>query len=356
MANPPASRRLALANCCYRLLLLAYPARFRRAYGHEMAQTFRAVCNETWRAEGNPGLVRLWGLTLSDLIVTSCKEHLQSLFLHLKRFLNRSSASDLESLLLTTPLRLQIAQHTDIGCTRSVNEDSLLTVLPKDPQILQKQGALFVVADGMGGHAYGERASALAVQTVREAYYQNGNLTIQDALAQAVQQANHLIYHENKQKQPGDNPQMSMGTTCIAAVLQEKALVVANVGDSRAYVIHQGKIRQVSRDHSVVADMVLAGQITAEEARHHARRNMIYRCLGEIAEVEIDLFDEIVEDGDALLLCTDGLSGLLTEDEMLKIVETYQPEECVRQLIAQANAAGGTDNITAIVVRVESQD
>ncbi|HET8840575.1 MAG TPA: Stp1/IreP family PP2C-type Ser/Thr phosphatase [Ktedonobacteraceae bacterium] len=356
MARLPTARKLALADRCYQLLLLTYPAKFRRTYGYEMAQTFRTACRETWSEEGSLGLARFLGLTLYDLIMTSCKEHGKSLLLHLKRLTNHPSTTPLESLLLTTPLHLQIAQNTDTGCIRSINEDNLITVLPEDPEILQKKGALFVVADGMGGHTHGERASALAVHTVREAYYQDERLKISESLLQAMQQANKLICQENERTRLTGDARNAMGTTCIAAVLQEMQLVVANVGDSRAYVIHEGQIRQISRDHSLVADMVLAGQITAEEARHHEKRNVIYRCLGQIAEVEIDVFEETVEDGDVLILCTDGLSGLVTEEEMLRIVEIYQPEESVQQLIAQANAAGGPDNITAIVVRVEARN
>lgn len=349
------SRQVALADRCYRLLLLTYPAHFRRAYGNEMAQTFRASCRETLDAEGSLGLLRLYSSTLFDLLTTSLKEHFQSLLWRLKSLNNALSPAGLDSLALAAPLRLQVAQHTDIGCKRTTNEDNLLSVLPENPQILQDKGALFVVADGMGGHTHGERASELAVNTVREIYYQDEHQDTPAALIHAIQEANVLIYAENLALTGAANDKTCMGTTCIAAVLQGQKLTVANVGDSRAYVIHEGQMRQISQDHSLVANLIRAGLITPAEARHHEQRNVIYRSLGTQAEVEVDVFEETVAEDDILVLCSDGLSGLVEDDEILRIVASSQPAESVQQLIARANAAGGPDNITAIVVRVTEQ-
>ena len=346
------ARRLALTDRCYRLLLLIYPARFRRAYGYEMAQTFRASCRETFSAEGGLGLLRLCGSTLFDLLTTSLKEHLQTLLALLKQLSGSLSPSGLDALALTAPLRLQVAQQTDIGCKRTTNEDNLLTVLPENPQILQNKGALFIVADGMGGHTRGDRASELAVNTVREVYYRDERESRADALIHAMQEANALIYKENIANTGVFDAKTSMGTTCISAVLQGHTLIIANVGDSRAYVVHEGQIRQISQDHSLVANLLREGIITPEQARNHEQRNVIYRSLGTQAEVEVDVFVERVAEGDMLILCTDGLSGLVEDDEMRRIVEFSPPEESARQLIARANAAGGPDNITAIVVRV----
>ena len=356
MATLSRPRQVVLAERCYRLFLLAYPIPFRRSYGYEMAQTFRDGCREALSEEGNWGLARFCGLTLYDLVTTSVKEHLKSLLLHLKHLTGKSSPSGLDPMLLTAPLRLQVAHHTDIGCKRSVNEDNLMTVLPEDLRTLREKGALFVVADGMGGHSHGERASELAVNTVREVYYESEGESISTSLTEAIRQANVLIYDENRARTDAFDAQKGMGTTCIAAVLKERTLTVANVGDSRVYVIHEGQMRQISQDHSLVAEMVRAGILTSEQANHHEKRNVIYRSLGAGPDVEVDVFEETVAEGDALILCTDGLSGLVDEAEMLYIVETYQPEESVRQLISRANAAGGPDNITAIVVRVDSED
>lgn len=349
----PTPRLIVWAERCYRTLLLAYPKTFRRAYAEEMAQTFRESCRDTLHEKGRWGFVHLCGLIFADLVATVCTERIKACIEYLRHLFGLHLA--FESAMLTAPLFLQIAQHTDIGLKRSINEDNLITVVPEDPQQLQHKGALFVVADGMGGHTQGDRASELAVTTVREAYYQAENVDNATALVQAMQAANLHIYNENRTKNHDVDDKMSMGTTCIAAVLQEQTLLVANVGDSRVYVVHQGQMRQVSQDHSLVARLVREGTITAEQARTHEKRNMIYRCFGEHAEVEVDLFEERVEEGDTLVLCTDGLSGLVDDTEILQIVETYKPEECVQQLIARANAAGGPDNITAVVVRVTPQ-
>ena len=144
-----------------------------------------------------------------------------------------------------------------------------------------------------------------------------------------------------------------MGATCVAAVLHEQMLHVANVGDSRVYVLHDGQLRQVTKDHSVAAQLVERGEISPAEARTHEQRSRLYRALGE-AVVDVDLFTEPVQEGDTLILCTDGLWGTLEDEELRAIVEEHGPEESVQQLIARANEAGGPDNVTAIVVQVSA--
>src|SRR6266700_2902074 len=250
--------------------------------------------------------------------------------------------------MLSPLFQFNVAARTDIGCVRENNEDSLLSVVPEDIQILQAKGALFIVADGMGGHNSGEVASSLVVNALREAYYQDHDNDLGAALQRSVVQANQALLHESDRR--GDAK--PMGSTCIAAVLHGSALYVANVGDSRAYVVHQGAIRQISQDHSVVADELRKGLITEEEARIHPKRNIIYRSLGYNGQPEVDLFTESVEEGDVLFLCTDGLSGLIFNDEIRAMLGLYNPEECVERLIALAKERGGPDNITALIVRV----
>ncbi|HEY1352003.1 MAG TPA: Stp1/IreP family PP2C-type Ser/Thr phosphatase [Ktedonobacteraceae bacterium] len=352
MTSTRLPRQVALADRCYRLLLLTYPTPFRQIYGYEMAQAFRAGCCEALHAAGGLGMLRLCGFTLGDLIVSALKEHGRALLLRLKQLAGVFSPTGLDALALAAPLHLQVAQRTDLGRKRGVNEDNLVTVLPEDPQVFKEKGALFVVADGMGGHTRGERASEFAVATVREVYYREAHREIVPLLVHAFEQANARIYAETPPIDRQGDTQVSMATTCIAAVLQDQTLTVANVGDSRVYVVHAGQIRQVSRDHSLVADMVRAGTLTPEQARYHEKRNIIYRCLGTQAQVEVDVFVEEVAQGDRILLCTDGLSGQLDDEEILRIVETSSPQDCVGELIARANATGGPDNITAIVVHV----
>ena len=248
-------------------------------------------------------------------------------------------------------LPLHAALHTDVGRKRPINEDSVASVIPDDPRVLLKKGALFIVADGLGGHAKGEVASRLTVEAVSNVYYQEKQSSdIASLLLHAIQRANEVIY---QQIDVEDKTSFgAMGSTCTAAVLHNNVAYIANVGDSRAYMIHQGLVRQISQDHSWVAEQVQAGRLTQEQARGHARGNIITRCLGTHANVDVDIFVEPVQDGDALLLCSDGLSNFVSNEELSAFVEQCEPQESVTNLVACANERGGTDNITTVVVRV----
>jgi len=249
---------------------------------------------------------------------------------------------------LSKQLRLDVAQLTDVGRKRSHNEDNMAYVTPQDTQVVTKKGSLFIVADGMGGHAAGEIASELAVETISNAYYQDDNENVATALLYAIKRANTLIH----QRSAENMLRSGMGTTCVAMVICGNVAYIANVGDSRAYIVHGGQIKQVSQDHSWVAEQVRAGLLTEDQARSHAQRNVITRCLGTQTEVEVDIFAEVVEEHDTVVLCTDGLSGLVNDAELCTIVEQYAPQESVYHLVERANEHGGPDNITAIVVRV----
>jgi len=251
--------------------------------------------------------------------------------------------------LATKQLRLDVAQLTDVGRKREHNEDNMAYVIPKDQQIMAKKGALFIVADGMGGHAAGEVASEIAVDTVSNVYYQDDSDDVAISLLHAIKRANALIH----QRASENMLRSGMGTTCVAAVLRGNMAYIANVGDSRAYLLRQSQVKQVSQDHSWVAEQVRAGLLTEDQARTHAQRNVITRCLGTQADVEIDVFPEAIEESDALVLCTDGLSGLVSDDEIRRIVDQTAPQESVYHLVERANENGGPDNITAIVVSVQ---
>lgn len=245
-------------------------------------------------------------------------------------------------------LRLDVAQLTDVGRKREHNEDNMAHVIPNDPQVMTKKGALFIVADGMGGHAAGEVASEIAVDTISNVYYQEESEDTATSLIQAIKRANMQIH----QRAAENMLRSGMGTTCVAAVLRGNMAYIANVGDSRAYLLRNGQVKQVSRDHSWVAEQVRAGFLTEDQARTHAQRNVITRCLGTQADVDIDIFSERLEENDSLVLCTDGLSGLVGDEELLQVVERATPQESVYHLVERANQNGGPDNITAIVVRV----
>ena len=250
---------------------------------------------------------------------------------------------------MSKQLRLDVAQLTDVGRKRPHNEDNMAYVIPKDEHVMARKGALFIVADGMGGHAAGEVASEIAVDTVTVTYYQDDSEDIALSLMNAIKRANTIIH----QRAAENMLRSGMGTTCVSAVLRGKMAYIANVGDSRAYVIRQGHVKQVSQDHSWVEEQVRAGLLTRDQARSHAQRNVITRCLGTQVDVEVDVFTEELEDGDCLILCTDGLSGSVYEEDLRSIVEQYVPQESVYHLVERANENGGPDNITAIVVRVQ---
>ena len=250
---------------------------------------------------------------------------------------------------LAKQLRLDVAQLTDVGRKREHNEDNMAFVIPKDPLVMANKGALFIVADGMGGHAAGEVASEIAVDTVSNLYYQEDSDDVAVSLQRAIRRANASIH----QRAAENMLRTGMGTTCVAAVLRGNMAYIANVGDSRAYLLRGSQVKQISQDHSWVAEQVRAGLLTEDQARTHAQRNVITRCLGTQAEVDIDVFHEELNEGDSLVLCTDGLSGLVSDEELLHIVNQFVPQESVYHLVERANENGGPDNITAIVARVQ---
>lgn len=228
--------------------------------------------------------------------------------------------------------------RTDIGCVRDHNEDSLVVTPP-----------LFVVADGMGGHAAGEVASEICATTLAEKAPTTPDA---EALGHAVEAANAAIIQAVEE----GKGRAGMGTTCTAAVLEGERLVIAQVGDSRAYLLHQGKIQQLTRDHSLVAMMVEAGQLTPEEARVHPRRSVITRALGTDPATKPDLYEIDVETGDRLLLCSDGLYGMIDDEDIQAIMtRTADPQRCAAQLVNEAIAAGGGDNVTVIIADVAGQ-
>ena len=225
--------------------------------------------------------------------------------------------------------------RTDIGCLRDHNEDSLVVAPP-----------LFAIADGMGGHAAGEVASEIAVRVLSELAPEHPDGA---ALGHAVEEANRAVIqaaHEGRGRQ-------GMGTTMTAAMLEGERLVIAQVGDSRAYLLHQGKLQQLTRDHSLMADMIEAGQLTPEEARTHPQRSVITRALGSDTHLHPDIYEINVETGDRLLICSDGLSGMVFDNEIENTLRRVQdPQRCASQLVNEAIAAGGHDNVTVIVADV----
>lgn len=225
--------------------------------------------------------------------------------------------------------------RTDIGCIRQHNEDSLVVSPP-----------LFAVADGMGGHAAGEVASEIAVSTLAEFVPPHADA---EALGNAVIRANQEVITAAQDGRGREG----MGTTMTAAMLEGERLIIAQVGDSRAYLLHQGSLQQVTRDHSLVADLIEAGEITEQEARIHPQRSVITRALGSDPHMVADIYEINVEAGDRLLLCSDGLSGMITDQEIETTMQHIgDPQRCANMLVNEAIAAGGHDNITVIAVDI----
>lgn len=226
--------------------------------------------------------------------------------------------------------------RTEIGNVREHNEDSL-TVLPP----------LFAVADGMGGHEAGEVASEITINTLNDLAPQSADA---EALARAVVAANLNVIKAPSQGVGREG----MGTTLTAAILEKERLVIAQVGDSRAYLLHNGSLQQLTRDHSLMADMIEAGQLTEAEARVHPNRSVITRAIGSDPHMQPDLYELNAETGDRLLLCSDGICGMIEDHEIASIMrQAPSAQSCADQLVEAALAAGGFDNATAVVVDVE---
>ncbi|HUS38071.1 MAG TPA: PP2C family serine/threonine-protein phosphatase, partial [Pirellulales bacterium] len=241
------------------------------------------------------------------------------------------------------------AAISDIGMRRQNNQDSMNTVVAPERSYWEQRGHLYLVADGMGAHAAGELASKLAADGLPHIYAKHTDLEPALALRQAILEANNKIYekgHANAEFQ-------GMGTTCSALVLLPVGAIVGHVGDSRVYRLRDGKLEQLTFDHSLVWEMRAAGQIPANAENIHVPKNIITRSLGPNPVVKIDLegpFPMAV--GDRFLLCSDGLTGPVTDPELGAILASMSPDEAVQMLVDLANLRGGPDNITVIVVEV----
>jgi len=235
---------------------------------------------------------------------------------------------------------------TDVGRVRTHNEDYVDEYVPQDPQQLARKGALYIVADGMGGHQAGEVASEGAVKLVISQYYKDTSHDIGTSLVRAIRAANQMVYEQAQ----ADSTKTGMGTTLVAAVILGRKVYLANVGDSRAYLVHKAGITRITEDHSWVEEQVRAGLLTPEQAMRHPQKNLLTRALGTKPSVDVDLFEGELGKDDKLLLCSDGLTGRVEDRELASIVNQYAPEEAARRLVALANERGGNDNITVLIV------
>ena len=263
-----------------------------------------------------------------------------------------------------TGIRLNFAALTDVGRARAHNEDAVgfseppppelyprencFYLQPPSPMVRAAKGAIFIVADGMGGHQAGEVASRMAINRIIQNYYADPDPNIQTALIRAVQAANAEIY-AHAQASPA---QSGMGTTVVAAVVKDSGEVqIAHVGDSRAYFVRGKQIKQITKDHSWVQEQVEAGVLTPEQARTHPQRNVITRALGSKPDVLVDSHQGKLDPGDVLVLCSDGLSGLVSDEEIRQVVTSQPPQQAAHTLVNMANERGGTDNISVVVLK-----
>ncbi len=245
---------------------------------------------------------------------------------------------------------VKMGAKTDLGRVRDNNEDKFDFFEPEDPQTLALKGCFYAVADGMGGHSAGQIACELALKTVMAVYYAEPAADRDSCLRQAVREANSLIF-DTAAAIPD---RQGMGTTLTAAVLCEDTLTIAQVGDSRAYLLRGGQISQVTEDHSWVAEQVRLGAMTLAEAQTSPFRNIITRSVGTAATVEPDLFTQTVLAGDILVFCSDGLTGHVEASEIQAIALENSPSAAAALLIETANERGGRDNITALVLAIRS--
>jgi protein phosphatase len=245
----------------------------------------------------------------------------------------------IESICLTHP-----------GHKRPHNEDFVLAWVPDDLAEFARSGSLYVVADGVGGAGAGEVASRYAAEAVLHGYFAGDEEDRTTRLEQVVSEVSRTIYDYNE-AHPELRP---MGTTLVAALICGDELTVANVGDSRAYLLRANHLQQITADHNVVARMVAQGEISAEDAASHPWRNRLTRCLGVDPEVSVDTFQHTLQLQDTIILCSDGLTRHVQDDEIVQIATQYRPSDAVRRLVDLANQRGGLDNISVVLLRILS--
>jgi protein phosphatase len=247
---------------------------------------------------------------------------------------------------------IEAASLTDVGRQRSNNEDSFIYWEPDSDEDFRRKGRLAVIADGMGGYEGGQEASHLAVETVRSVYDNGFAGDPQETLVEAFEAA-----HQNIQRFAQDHPQFyGMGTTCTALAIVDRQLSFAHVGDSRLYLIRAETITRLTRDHSYVGRLVESGIVRSEDAESHPQRHILTAALGSGREVTPNVPEHPfpLEEGDTLLLCTDGLWGLVGDPDLARVVQTNPPAEACLKLVSMALERGGPDNITVLVLRVSA--
>jgi protein phosphatase len=246
---------------------------------------------------------------------------------------------------------MEVAGLSDVGCQRENNEDRYSYWEPAGDAEFQRKGRLLIVADGMGGYEGGQEASRIAVETIEQFYAESAGADPQPVLLDALEAAHRRILAH-----AGAHPALhGMGTTCTAVVLLNDRLYYAHIGDSRLYRVRNGSLSRLTHDHSYVGRLVATGVISSAEAESHPQRHILTAALGAGNEISPDspLQPVALEAGDIFLLCTDGLWGVVPEDEILT-ASAGEPEDVCRELVQSAKDRGGPDNITLQVVHVSA--
>jgi serine/threonine protein phosphatase PrpC len=241
-------------------------------------------------------------------------------------------------------VHITCAARTDVGLIRSGNEDNYAVVADR---------GIFVVADGMGGHAAGEVASEMAVRIIADELGDTGSLddvAASERMRHAIRLANTTIFERTLT----EHDKRGMGTTATTLVLSGRRYLIGQVGDSRAYLLRDGELVQLTKDHSYVQEQVDAGYLSPEDARTHPYSNVITRCVGANDDVAPDTYIGFLRPGDLFLLASDGLTGMIDDPQLHQLLQASpEPQQVVDALVAEANRQGGLDNITAIAVRID---
>ena len=253
-------------------------------------------------------------------------------------------------------IELRVSGLTDVGRARKHNEDCYE---------IDRDRLLFVVADGMGGHSHGEVASRIAVDTIRDFIQRDNSSDAADGAitdgplrehSRRLRRAVRLAHDQVLDAIHQDGSLQGMGTTVVGLLVRDRTAALAHVGDSRAYRVRHGELRQLTQDHTWVHEQVKAGYLSEEQARHHPLKNVVTRALGSDKEVLVDLQEIEVEAGDLYLICSDGLTTMLDDGEILRIVQSGGSlDDTCRHLIAEANARGGLDNVTVILIAIDER-
>jgi len=245
--------------------------------------------------------------------------------------------------------RVAVGCKTDLGRVRENNEDKFEYYVPDDEATLALRGQTFVVCDGMGGHAAGQIASEMACKTFIDVYYSHPGDSPASALLSGIKAANRFVLDVAR----AVPSRRGMGTTLSALIFLQGQTWIAHVGDSRIYRLREGQLHQITKDHTWVEEAIATGQITPEEAETHQYRHVLTRAIGTEDNVPPDIFSIDLQQGDQFLLCSDGLINHVSDQEIADVLGTRGPSEAAWELVGRALVAGGSDNCTVMIVRVD---